>query len=127
MVFQDPYSSLNPQWRVGAAIAEALRYGGGQGDVAELLRMVALDPRDGEKYPHQFSGGQRQRIAIARAIAAAPELLICDEPTSALDVSVQAQIINLLLDLQAKQGLTYLFISHNLSDRKSTRLNSSHT
>jgi peptide/nickel transport system ATP-binding protein len=115
MVFQDPYSSLNPRWRVGSMIAEALRHGGSGALVADMLRMVALDPDDAGKYPHQFSGGQRQRIAIARALAAGPDLLICDEPTSALDVSVQAQIINLLLDLQSRLGLSYLFISHNLA------------
>ncbi len=124
MIFQDPYASLNPRWRVGRIIAEPLlvhklpvaktpqllakR-------VAELLEQVGLSRLDASKYPHQFSGGQRQRISIARALATEPNFLVCDEPTSALDVSVQAQVLNLMKDLQGRLGLTFLFISHNLA------------
>jgi peptide/nickel transport system ATP-binding protein len=122
MVFQDPYASLNPRWRARDIIAEpihafALADGRAATDdkVAELLRLVGLDPADGRKFPHEFSGGQRQRIAIARALASQPGFIVCDEPTSALDVSVQAQILNLMRDLQDRLGLTYLFISHNLA------------
>jgi peptide/nickel transport system ATP-binding protein len=122
MIFQDPYASLNPRWRVGDIVAEPVRTHGvhiRRQDmlvrVAELLTQVGLAPEDGEKYPHEFSGGQRQRISIARALSSAPEFLVCDEPTSALDVSVQAQILNLMKDLQDRLGLTYLFISHNLA------------
>ena len=122
MIFQDPYASLNPRWRVSDIIAEPIRsFGLAQGAaalaerVAELLTLVGLDPTDGGKYPHEFSGGQRQRISIARALSSEPEFLVCDEPTSALDVSVQAQILNLMRDLQTRLGLTYLFISHNLA------------
>ncbi len=122
MVFQDPYASLNPRWRVAEIIAEpirAFRLIDGNAAiltrVAELLRQVGLNPADGEKYPHEFSGGQRQRISIARALASNPEFLVCDEPTSALDVSVQAQILNLMKQLQRQLKLTYLFISHNLA------------
>lgn len=121
MIFQDPYASLNPRWRVADIVAEPIRThklipDGAVLDkrVAELLGFVKLTAKDGEKYPHQFSGGQRQRISIARALASNPEFLICDEPTSALDVSVQAQVLNLMKDLQREMGLTYLFISHNL-------------
>ncbi len=121
MIFQDPYASLNPRWRVADIVAEPIRThklipDGAALDkrVAELLGFVKLTAKDGEKYPHQFSGGQRQRISIARALASNPEFLICDEPTSALDVSVQAQVLNLMKDLQREMGLTYLFISHNL-------------
>jgi peptide/nickel transport system ATP-binding protein len=122
MIFQDPYASLNPRWRVRDIIAEPIRahaiLSGREAidaRVDELLTQVKLNPRDGEKYPHEFSGGQRQRISIARALASNPEFLVCDEPTSALDVSVQAQILNLMKDLQRDLGLTYLFISHNLA------------
>ncbi|MFC5423770.1 MAG: ABC transporter ATP-binding protein [Stutzerimonas stutzeri] len=122
MIFQDPYASLNPRWRVGRIIAEPIRaFDIIQGDapiearVGELLSLVGLHPDDGKKFPHEFSGGQRQRIAIARALASNAEFIVCDEPTSALDVSVQAQILNLMRDLQEKFGLTYLFISHNLA------------
>jgi peptide/nickel transport system ATP-binding protein len=122
MVFQDPYASLNPRWRALDIIAEPLRaFGIAQSgsqiarQVGDLLKLVGLDPADGTKYPHEFSGGQRQRIAIARALACNPEFIVCDEPTSALDVSVQAQILNLMRDLQDRFGLTYLFISHNLA------------
>ena len=115
MIFQDPYASLNPRWRVRDIVAEPIRFLGTSQKVDALLRQVGLSPDDGEKYPHEFSGGQRQRISIARALAGEPDLLVCDEPTSALDVSVQAQILNLMLDLQARLALTYLFISHNLA------------
>jgi peptide/nickel transport system ATP-binding protein len=122
MIFQDPFASLNPRWRVDRIIAEPIRAFGLATDdaeveqrVGELLKLVRLDPADGRKYPHEFSGGQRQRIAIARALSANPEFIVCDEPTSALDVSVQAQILNLMRDLQDRLGLTYLFISHNLA------------
>ncbi len=122
MIFQDPHASLNPRWRVGAIVGEPIRELGlrdAPSDtherVAELLRTVGLSPDDMTKYPHEFSGGQRQRISIARALAAEPEFLVCDEPTSALDVSVQAQILNLMRRLQDELGLTYLFISHDLS------------
>jgi len=122
MIFQDPYASLNPRWRALDIIAEPLRAFGIAEDgtevvekVGDLLKLVGLDPADGAKYPHEFSGGQRQRIAIARALACNPEFIVCDEPTSALDVSVQAQILNLMRDLQDRFGLTYLFISHNLA------------
>jgi peptide/nickel transport system ATP-binding protein len=122
MIFQDPYASLNPRWRVRDIVAEpiiVLRIFENKnqihGRVAELLTQVGLAPEDGEKYPHEFSGGQRQRISIARALSGRPEFLVCDEPTSALDVSVQAQILNLMTELQARLRLTYLFISHNLA------------
>ena len=122
MIFQDPYASLNPRWRVRDIVAEPLRaFGlettssGIERRVGELLSYVKLAAADGEKYPHEFSGGQRQRISIARALASKPDFLVCDEPTSALDVSVQAQILNLMKDLQREFGLTYLFISHNLA------------
>lgn len=121
MIFQDPYASLNPRWRVGRIVAEPLRVHENltpeqlDSHVEQLLAQVGLDPADRQRYPHQFSGGQRQRISIARALAARPEFLVCDEPTSALDVSVQAQVLNLMKDLQRELGLTYLFISHNLA------------
>jgi peptide/nickel transport system ATP-binding protein len=122
MIFQDPYASLNPRWRVFDIIAEPIRAFGLSTDkadlqkrVEDLLRQVKLTPADGRKFPHEFSGGQRQRVSIARSLASQPEFLVCDEPTSALDVSVQAQILNLMVDLQRRFGLTYLFISHNLA------------
>ena len=122
MIFQDPYASLNPRFRVDAIVSEPIRAFDliqGERDIAarvgELLSLVGLHPDDGLKFPHEFSGGQRQRIAIARALASEAEFIVCDEPTSALDVSVQAQILNLMRDLQDKFGLTYLFISHNLA------------
>ena len=120
-IFQDPFSSLNPRMTVFDIVSEPLKiHGIGDAEhrremIAELLRRVGLDPRFLNRYPHSFSGGQRQRIGIARALALKPELLICDEPVSALDVSIQAQILNLLRDLQTELGLTYLFISHNLA------------
>ena len=122
MIFQDPYASLNPRWIVEDIVGEPLREHGLVTRKAELnarveslLNSVGLSPLDMVKYPHQFSGGQRQRISIARALASEPEFLVCDEPTSALDVSVQAQVLNIMKDLQRKRGLTYLFISHNLA------------
>ena len=122
MIFQDPYASLNPRWKVLDIVGEPLREHGLatsadtlREKVAELLKSVGLAAADTEKFPHQFSGGQRQRISIARALATQPEFLVCDEPTSALDVSVQAQVLNIMKDLQRTRGLTYLFISHNLA------------
>jgi len=121
MIFQDPYASLNPRWRVRDIVAEPIVILGLQEKpsirkrVSELLVQVGLSADDGEKYPHEFSGGQRQRISIARALAGEPDLLLCDEPTSALDVSVQAQILNLMAELQQRLSLTYVFISHNLA------------
>ena len=122
MIFQDPYASLNPRWVVEDIIGEPLTEHGLITDknalrarVEELLQSVGLAAQDRVKYPHQFSGGQRQRISIARALATQPEFLVCDEPTSALDVSVQAQVLNIMKDLQRRLGLTYLFISHNLA------------
>jgi peptide/nickel transport system ATP-binding protein len=121
MIFQDPFSSLNPRMRVGDILLEgmeALSVGPASGRaeaVAHLLRQTGLPDDAGSRYPHEFSGGQRQRIAIARALAVSPRLVICDEPTSALDVSVQAQILNLLKDLQSSLGIAYLFITHNLA------------
>jgi len=122
MIFQDPYASLNPRWTVEDIVGEPLREQGltvNPADlharVADLLQSVGLSAMDMAKYPHQFSGGQRQRISIARALGTEPEFLVCDEPTSALDVSVQAQVLNIMKDLQRARGLTYLFISHNLA------------
>ena len=122
MIFQDPYASLNPRWRVRDIVAEPLRAFKiltGKRDVTDrvgqLLEQVGLSAKDGEKFPHEFSGGQRQRISIARALSSEPDFLVADEPTSALDVSVQAQILNLMRELQERMQLTYLFISHNLA------------
>jgi peptide/nickel transport system ATP-binding protein len=117
MIFQDPFASLNPRWKVGDIIAEPVvaRGGDAEGLAGRLLEQVGLAAEDAGKYPHQFSGGQRQRICVARALASEPKLIVCDEPTSALDVSVQAQVLNLMSDLKDAHGLTYLFISHDLT------------
>ena len=128
MIFQDPYASLNPRWKIEDIVAEPLREhdlmeaaasrtnrASLRAAVTELLASVGLAGADMEKFPHQFSGGQRQRISITRALATQPEFLVCDEPTSALDVSVQAQVLNIMKDLQRERHLTYLFISHNLA------------
>jgi peptide/nickel transport system ATP-binding protein len=115
MIFQDPYASLNPRWRVRDIVGEPIEVLRTSQRVEDLLVQVGLAAEDGDKYPHEFSGGQRQRISIARALGGEPDFLVCDEPTSALDVSVQAQILNLMSDLQSRLGLTYLFISHNLA------------
>ncbi|MFM7532163.1 MAG: ATP-binding cassette domain-containing protein, partial [Rubrivivax sp.] len=124
MVFQDPYGSLDPRRQVGQTVAEplAVLHGASRAEqrarAAEVLDAVGLRAADLDKYPHEFSGGQRQRIGIARALAVEPALVVCDEPVSALDVSIQAQVVNLLKDLQARLGLSYLFIAHDLAVAK---------
>ena len=122
MIFQDPFGSLNPRWNILKTVTEPLRVhfpalnlSQREDRAAELLRKVGLKPELLRRYPHEFSGGQRQRIGIARALAVEPALIVCDEPVSALDVSVQAQIVNLLADLQSELGITYLFIAHDLA------------
>ncbi|WP_151734399.1 ABC transporter ATP-binding protein [Paenibacillus tengchongensis] len=121
MVFQDPYASLDPRWTVQRILEEPLRThaqaGGGelQAKVEQLMEVVGLSPYQAHRFPHEFSGGQRQRIGIARALALNPKFIVCDEPVSALDVSIQAQVLNLMQDLQEQYGLTYMFISHDLS------------
>ncbi|MBK7661722.1 MAG: dipeptide ABC transporter ATP-binding protein [Betaproteobacteria bacterium] len=121
IVFQDPYASLNPRWSIGSIVGDPIRLhekvpaAERRRRVAELLETVGLDPGFADRHPHELSGGQRQRVAIARALAVNPSVIICDEPVSALDVSIQAQVINLLKRLQAKLGIAYLFISHNLA------------
>ncbi len=122
MIFQDPYASLNPRWTVNSIVGEPLRVHGiiknskeRSEKVADLLKVVGLSGRYLNRFPHEFSGGQRQRIGIARALASDPDFIVCDEPISALDVSIQAQVVNLLEDLQERMGLTYLFIAHDLS------------
>ena len=122
MIFQDPYASLNPRLTVGEIISEPMEIKGlysqpgeRQKRVEQLLDMVGLSREQANRFPHEFSGGQRQRVGIARALAVSPELIICDEPISALDVSIQAQIVNLMSQLQKELGLTYLFIAHDLA------------
>src|SRR5688500_17173154 len=122
MIFQDPYGSLNPRMIVSEIIGEAVDIhqladsaAARRARIADLLRAVGLDASHADRYPHEFSGGQRQRVGIARALAVEPKLIVCDEPVSALDVSVQAQIVNLLMDLQQQHGLAYLFIAHDLA------------
>jgi oligopeptide transport system ATP-binding protein len=119
IIFQDPFSSLNPRMTVGQSVEEGLRtigmrHGERKSRVGELMEMVGLSPSAADRYPHEFSGGQRQRVGIARALSVGPKVIICDEPVSALDVSIQAQIINLLRELQSRLGLSYLFISHDM-------------
>lgn len=122
MIFQDPFASLNPRWTVNAIVSEPLRVHGlfktsqeRTERVQQLMELVGLSPRQINRFPHEFSGGQRQRIGVARALASEPKFIVCDEPISALDVSIQAQVVNLLEDLQDRFGLTYLFIAHDLS------------
>lgn len=115
MVWQDPYASLDPKWRVGRSVREPLALSGKKGSAAGILEEVGLDPKMEERYPHQMSGGQRQRVAIGRALALKPPLVICDEPTAALDLSIRAQILNLLKDIQKTHHCAFLYISHDLT------------
>ena len=115
MVWQDPYASLNPKWKVGRSVLEPMRLVGKSGDAQKIFEEVGLDPRFVDRYPHQLSGGQRQRVAIGRALALKPPLVICDEPTAALDLSIRAQILNLLKDVQRANGCSFLYISHDLT------------
>jgi oligopeptide/dipeptide ABC transporter ATP-binding protein len=115
MVWQDPYASLNPKWTVGKSVQEPLKLAGKSTNLTELFESVGLESRFMDRYPHQLSGGQRQRVAIARALALQPPLVICDEPTAALDLSIRAQILNLLKDVQQKNGCSFLYISHDLT------------
>ncbi len=115
MVWQDPYASLNPRWKVGRSVLEPLTLTGRTGDPREIFREVGLDPNFVDRYPHQLSGGQRQRVAIGRALALKPPLVICDEPTAALDLSIRAQILNLLKDVQKANNCSFLYISHDLT------------
>lgn len=115
MVWQDPYASLNPKWTVGRSVLEPLALSGKSGDAAKIFEEVGLDPKFVDRYPHQLSGGQRQRVAIGRALALKPPLVICDEPTAALDLSVRAQILNLLKDVQSSKSCSFLYISHDLT------------
>ena len=114
IVWQDPYASLDPRWTVGRSVLEPFAVSGGEGSAEEIFREVGLDPSMVDRYPHQMSGGQRQRVAIGRALALKPPLVICDEPTAALDLSIRAQILNLLRDVQASRGCSFLYISHDL-------------
>lgn len=115
MVWQDPYASLDPRWKVGRSIAEPCEIARKACNLPDLMRQVGLDPAFADRFPHQMSGGQRQRVAIARALALRPPLVLCDEPTSALDLSVQAQVLNLLQDLQKELGCSYIYVSHSLT------------
>jgi oligopeptide/dipeptide ABC transporter ATP-binding protein len=115
MVWQDPYASLNPKWRVGRSVLETMNLSGKKGIASEIFEEVGLDPQFVDRYPHQLSGGQRQRVAIGRALALKPPLVICDEPTAALDLSIRAQILNLLKDVQKANGCSFLYISHDLT------------
>ena len=115
MVWQDPYASLNPKWRVGRSVLETMSLSGKKGNAGEIFQEVGLDPKFVDRFPHQLSGGQRQRVAIGRALALKPPLVICDEPTAALDLSIRAQILNLLKDVQKANGCSFLYISHDLT------------
>jgi len=115
MVWQDPYASLNPRWKVGRSVLEPLALLGRQGDARQIFREVGLDENFVDRYPHQLSGGQRQRVAIGRALSLKPPLVLCDEPTAALDLSIRAQILNLLKDVQREKGCSFLYISHDLT------------
>jgi oligopeptide/dipeptide ABC transporter ATP-binding protein len=115
MVWQDPYASLNPKWKVGRSVLETMSLSGRKGVAEDIFKEVGLDPRFVDRYPHQLSGGQRQRVAIGRALALKPPLVICDEPTAALDLSIRAQILNLLKDVQKANGCSFLYISHDLT------------